>query len=314
MKHHSVYLVVVFLVTVLIMTACASFQPAPISTSTVGPPTPRPTPTIIPPTPTPISGNIDVGGYKLRIRCFGQGTPTVIVDSGLDDPAAGSGAWRVVASEIAKTTQICLYDRAGLGASDAAPGQYQSSRTSQDMVNDLHTLLVNANVPAPYILVGASIGGYTVRLYAGQYPKEVAGVVLVDSSHPDQWSEVLAALPPEEPNEPDAIKSIRSATKPLSNTENLDINESAAQVRAIKSLGDLPLVVLTRAPGMVMSGLPPDLSAKIDQIWQDLQIDLTGLSSNSTHMIATHAGHNIPADEPQLVIDAILTVISQAKK
>lgn len=314
MQHRSVYLVVILLVTVLIMSACAPFKPAPISPSTVVPPTPRPTPTIIPPTSTPISGNIDVGGYKLRIRCAGQGTPSVIIDSGLGDPAASSGGWRVVTSEIAKTTQICLYDRAGLGGSNPAPGQYQSSRTSQDMVNDLHTLLVNANVAAPYILVGASIGGYNAHLYAGQYPKEVAGVVLVDSAHPDQWSEILAVLPPEEPTESYALQNLRSSTNPLSNNENLDVNESAAQVRAIKSLGDLPIVVLTRTPGLIFPDLPPDLSAKIDQIWQDLQIDLTGLSSNSTQMIATQAGHDIAADEPQLVIDAILKVISQAKK
>ena len=303
MKHHLVYLVFIFLVTVLILSTCAPLKPTPISTSTV-----------VPSTPTPISGNIDVGGYELRIRCAGPGTPTVVVDSGLDDPGAESGPWRSLSSEIAKTTRICLYDRAGLGGSNPAPGQYEFSRTSQDMVNDLHTLLVNANVPAPYILVGNSIGGYNVRLYAGQYPKDIAGVVLVDSTHPDYWSEILAALPPEESNEPYALQNIRSATKPLSNTENMDVIESAAQARAMKSLGDLPLVVLTRAPGVMIPDLPPDLSAKIDQIWQDLQIDLTGLSSNSTHIIATQAGHNIAADEPQLVIDAILKVISQIKK
>jgi hypothetical protein len=101
---------------------------------------------------------------------------------------------------------------------------------------------------------------------------------------------------------------------PLSNPENLDVNESAAQVRAIKSLGDFPLIVLSRTPGLMIPDLPPDLAAELDQIWQDLQMDLIGLSSNSTHRIATHAGHNIQADEPQLVIDAILKVISQAKK
>ena len=304
MKHRSVYLVVFFLVMVLAITACAPFKPTPISTSTVVPPTSSPVPTIIPPTPTPISGKIDVGGYQLRIQCFGEGTPTVIVDSGLGIPAIESGHWRVVTSAIKKTTQICLYDRAALGSSDPASGTSGSGRTSADMVKDLHTLLVNAAVPAPYVLVGHSLGGYNVRLYASQYPNEVTGVVLVDSAHPDQWSEFSAVLPPES----------RPPTDPFSNPERWDLLASAEQVRASKPLGDLPLVVLTRAPGLIIPDVSPELSAKIDQIWQDLQIDLTGLSSNSTHMIATLAGHNIPADEPQLVIEAILKVMDEAKR
>ncbi len=303
MKHYALYLVVFFMVMVHVITACAPFTPAPISTSTVVPPTPRPTPTLIPPTPTPISGKIDVGGYKLRIQCYGQGTPTVIVESGLGDPPLENGSWNAVTSAIKKNTQICIYDRAGIGFSDA-PEQRQSIRTSQDMVNDLHTLLVNANVPAPYLLVGHSLGGFNVRLYASQYPKEVVGIVLVDSAHPDQWSEFSAVLPPES----------RPPTDPFSNPERMDLIASAAQVRAIKSLGDLPLVVLTRAPGLIIPDLSPELSAKIDQIWQDLQLHLAGLSSNSTHMIATLAGHNIPVDEPQLVIEAILKVMDEAKR
>ena len=216
MKHRSAYLVVFFLVMVLAIPACAPFQPAPISTSTVVPPTPSPTPTIIPPTPTPISGKIDVGGYKLRIQCYGQGTPTVIVESGLGDPPLENGSWKAVTSAIKNSTHICIYDRAGIGFSDA-PEQHQSIRTSQDMVNDLHTLLVNANVPAPYLLVGHSLGGYNVRLYASQYPKEVVGIVLVDSAHPDQWSEFSAVLPPES----------RPPTDPFSNPERMDLIASA---------------------------------------------------------------------------------------
>ncbi len=303
MKNYAVFLGVFFMVMGLAITACTPFKPTPISTSIVVPPTTIPTQTMIPPTPTPISGKIDVGGYKLQISCSGQGTPAVIIDSGLGIPALGSGHWRVVNAAIKKTTQICLYDRAGIGSSDSAPGPYGSGRTSQDLVKDLHTLLLNANVSGPYILVGHSIGGYNVRLYASQYPQEVVGIVLVDSAHPDQWSEFSAVLPP----------ASRPPTDPFSNPESMDLLASADQVKTSKSLGDLPLVVVTRAPGTSIPNLSPELSAKVDQIWQDLQIDLTGLSSNSTQMIATYAGHNIPVDEPQLVIDAILKVMDEAK-
>jgi pimeloyl-ACP methyl ester carboxylesterase len=299
----------IFVVSSILMFGCDASE---TSTPTLVPPRPL-TPTVVPPTPptlkvvpTPItfSEKIDVGGYELQIRCVGQGTPAVIVDSGLGISAIGSGHWRVVTSEIAKTTQICLYDRAGVGSSDPAPGQYQSGRTSQDVAKDLHTLLANANVSAPYILVGHSIGGYNVRFYATEYPNEVAGILLVDSAHPDQWSKFSAVLPPES----------QPATDRFSNPESMDVIASAAQVRATKRLGDLPLIVLTRAPGASIPNLSPELSAKVDQIWQDLQNDLARLSSNSTHIIATYAGHNIPVDEPQLVIDAILKLIADAKK
>jgi pimeloyl-ACP methyl ester carboxylesterase len=279
----------------------------------------HPTPTIIPPTPvTVIDKKIDIGGYGLWIQCFGQGTPAVIVEAGMGDPAINTNSsWKVVTSAIAQTTQICLYNRAGVSPSDGVPVQDQYTRTSQDMVKDLQTLLVNANVPPPYILVGHSIGGYNVRLYASQYQNEVVGMVLVDSSHPDQWSEMAAVLPPEQPDESGGLKAIRSdITNPSSNPERMDVIASAAQVRATKSLDDLPLVVVSSRKHIwnMVANFPPDLSAKLDQIWQDLQIDLAGLSSNSAHIIATQAGHFIQVDEPQLVIDAILKVISQAKK
>jgi uncharacterized protein (DUF2141 family)/pimeloyl-ACP methyl ester carboxylesterase len=260
---------------------------------------------------------IDIGGYKLNICCFGKGKPAVIVEAGAGEPAVESGSWKAVISAIAPTTQVCLYDRAGLGLSDRAPDQDRSNRTSRDMVKDLHTLLEKAGIPAPYILVGHSIGGYNVRLYASQYPKDVAGMVLVDSSHPDQWSKFSAALPPARPDESGSLRTARSSIEPLdpNDPEKMDVATSGAQVRATGLLGDLPLVVITSAPGTIfVPNLPTDLSDKLSRVWQDMQIDLEGLSSNSTHIIASHAGHYIQVDEPQLVIDAILKLIGKAKK
>lgn len=273
---------------------------------------------VVTPTLLTLKDKIDVGGYKLQISCLGQGTPAVIVESGAyEPPAENGGSWKAVTSAIAPTTQVCVYNRAGLGSSDRAPEQDLSGRTSRDMVKDLHTLLDKAGIPAPYILVAHSIGGYNVRLYASQYPKEVVGMVLVDSSHPDQWSKLSAALPPERPDESESLRAVRSMANPLDpeDPEKMDVVTSAAQVRATGLLGDLPLVVITRATGLkVVPNLPDDLSDKLDRVWQDIQMDLAGLSSNSTHIIATHAGHYIQAEEPQLVIDAILKVMGQVKK
>ena len=302
MSHHQLFS---SLMIALIVAACAPATPAP-----------APTPTPVPVTPAPLDEKVDVGGYKLRIICTGQGTPTVIVDGDFADPALESGGWINVRYGIEETTRICVYDRAGLGSSDAPPTQ---PRTSHDMVKDLHTLLVNADVPGPYILVGADIGGFNVRIYVSQYPEEVAGMVLVDSMHPDYEAATLAALPPQSSGEPAILRFIRSAgvfPDPMENLESIDFIASASQVRDANSLGDLPLVVLTSANRYQYLDLPPDVEAKIGQVWQDLQVDLATLSSNSTHIMATEDSSYIyiPLQKPQLVIDAILEVIDGAKK
>lgn len=129
---------------------------------------------------------VDVGGYSLHILCMGSGSPRVIVDAGNGDFLLG---WQGIQPEVAKFTRICTYDRAGYGWSDPSP----ETRTAKVMAEELHTLLINAGVKPPYVLVGHSLGGYNVRMFADLYPGEMAGIVLVDAGHEDQ----LNRFPPE---------------------------------------------------------------------------------------------------------------------
>jgi pimeloyl-ACP methyl ester carboxylesterase len=124
---------------------------------------------------------VDVGGYRLHLQCQGQGEPTVVIDAGQGD---FSLSWAGILSQAAEFTRICAYDRAGLGWSDPSP----KPRTAEVMVEELRTLLSKAGLPGPYVLVGASTGGMNARLFAHNYPREVAGLVLVDSAHEDQFS------------------------------------------------------------------------------------------------------------------------------
>lgn len=135
----------------------------------------------------PLGKLVDIGGYRLHIHCSGEGKPTVVIDSGLGDFSLG---WSLVQPEVAKFTRVCTYDRAGYGWSDSGP----KPRTSQQVVKELHTLLVNAGVEGPYVLVGHSGGGLNVRLYASQYPGEVVGMVLVDPAHEESWSRFPAQV------------------------------------------------------------------------------------------------------------------------
>ena len=305
MKKHTFQHMMSVTMLALLVTACSS--QAPVSQL---------------PTATPIpSGMVDVGGYELFYQCSGQGSPTVILEAGLGDGSSSSYPyWARVIAGVAETTRVCAYDRANFSRSDEA----QTPRTFQDAARDLYALLRNARIGGPYILVGHSLGGELVRVFVDQYPEEVAGIVLVDAAHPDLGSRFLDGLPPESADEPESVMFWRrfltwasdSNGSPYPNPEGWDTQASNAQVRATKSLGDLPLVVISRSPDNPILAadtppLPTETNTQLLQIWQDLQVELTGLSTNSTHVIAIRAGHNIPNEEPALVVDAILELANE---
>ena len=126
---------------------------------------------------------VNVGGHRLHIYCMGEGTPAVVMDSGFP---ASSLSWTFVQPAVARSTQACSYDRAGLGWSDAGP----MPRSSRQIVEELRALLLNAGVEGPFVLVGHSFGTFTVRLFASTYPGDVVGLVLVDPIQPSEWLEM----------------------------------------------------------------------------------------------------------------------------
>jgi len=132
---------------------------------------------------------VDIGGRSLNIDCAGEGQPAVILEAG--GGGYGGYGWRKVQPEVAKFTEVCWYDHAGEGWSDPPP----TARSSETIVHDLHELLRRTPVASPYVLVGHSIGGSYVRVFTARYPSEVAGVVLVDSSHPDQQEPAIMRSP-----------------------------------------------------------------------------------------------------------------------
>src|SRR4051812_28359462 len=126
-----------------------------------------------------VGQSVDVGGRFMNISCQGQGEPTVVFDSG---SGVAGYSWVDIQSEVAKFTRACWFDRAGYGWSDSGP----FPQTSAAMSNDLHSLLTNAHIKGPYVLVGHSLGGLNARVYNGMFPDEVAGAVLVDAAHEDE--------------------------------------------------------------------------------------------------------------------------------
>lgn len=252
---------------------------------------------------------IDVGGYYLYLESAGAGSPTVIFESGME---CGADSLANLAAAVQHFTRTVIYDRAGLGQSDPAP----MPRTAQHMVDDLRTLLTQAQIAGPYLLVGHSLAGLPVRLFAHQYSQEVVGLVLLDVVHPDQWLRELQLLPPPSLHEPIALTQARNTctaewNDPFYNAEGINIAASAAQVRATGHLGQLPLVVITA--GKDEGGFPPALADASAANWLAMQKELVALSDNGTHIIATESDHSIQDCQPELVVTVIRQLVENLR-
>jgi pimeloyl-ACP methyl ester carboxylesterase len=275
---------------------------------------------------------IDVGGYRLHLFCTGEGSPTVILDA-LFPGTVSNWAW--VQPEIARGTRVCAYDRAGLGWSDSGPEPRDARRQAQE----LHTLLANAKVSGPYVLVGHSLGGLTVRMFADLYPDEVAGMVLVEATNPDAWkrhgkpegvgadANMLAAAPfvsrlgvfrlgliPSFSSDPDLpprqfeeLQAFFNSTKAWETIRDVNTSFSSAldQVRKAGSLGDIPLVVVLGSKGD--GG---------DELLSDLFDQQASQSTNSVTRViegATHASLVDRQDHALQTSDAIREVVEAAR-
>jgi pimeloyl-ACP methyl ester carboxylesterase len=265
---------------------------------------------------------VDVGGYRLHINCTGTGSPTVVIVAGLGDWSTTWGGY--VQPEVAKSTRVCTYDRPGLGWSEAAPLPGDAAQFAKE----LHTLLQNANIPGPYVMVGHSLGGFVVRIFANDYASEVAGVVLIDSMNPKQVTQPPEDIQPSSQSQPFSFQAtlarfgiarllvkipgiapsvpaseaayyplyVRPQSLQATDNEFQTLPASAAQAAAVKTFGDLPLIVLT---------------AKLNDIpsWPEWQNELLQLSSNSEHLFAENSGHNVQVDEPDAAVAAILKMV-----
>jgi pimeloyl-ACP methyl ester carboxylesterase len=246
---------------------------------------------------------IDIGGRRLYRSDVGAGDPTVILEAGLPDSAA---PWSGVIPATASFARVVSYDRPNTiaGASDPAP----TPRSAADAVTDLHALLNAAAVPSPYVLVGHSVGGLFVRLYASRYPDEVAGLVLVDSSHEDQDERRRQMVSPE------LFAAEQQAVH--SNSEGIDLDRSFAQVRearAASPLRQMPLIVLSAGvddPAFFPANWPMD---KEGQLHDELQRDLAGLVPGGRFVLAEKSGHYIQQSQPDLVLQAIRAVVEAVR-
>src|SRR5437763_997076 len=144
---------------------------------------------------TPTIESIDIDGRRLAYARSGQGSPTVVLETGL---GAESAEWAAVERGVATFAHVFRYDRAGRGASDRAP----AARDAHAVVDELHGMLRRLGAPVPYLLVGQSLGGLLMRVFAKRHRSQVGGLVLVDSMHEDQFDIFGPTFPPPTPFDP----------------------------------------------------------------------------------------------------------------
>ena len=269
---------------------------------------------------TPPPGRlVDIGGYRLHLWCTGDGAPAVILDTGL---GGSSADWGFVQPEVARFTRVCSYDRAGMGYSDPGP----SPRTARRIASELAELLARSGIGGPVVLVGASIAGFDVRVFASDHPERAAGLVLVDASHEDDAHEVptmarfvplLSTIGvlrlfggsfgrPEIESLAPSVRQFAQATRfraagyQAAADEIIHIRESASEVRSSRRKLTIPVLVVTGARGA-------------DENWRRLQRDQASLSDRGCLIIAQQSGHVVAIDQPEVVVDAIRTVVETAR-
>jgi len=271
---------------------------------------------------------VSVGGHRLHLHCTGNGEPTVVIEQGAGEP---SQLWWAVQDRVSAFAKVCTYDRAGYGWSDDAP----RPRSIDDRVADLHALLGNAGLTAPFVLVGHSYGGLIVRRYAEKYPELTAGLVLVDTAEESSLFEpavlklysrmrgmlgvvrvlarigVLRLLARHFSLAAIGFPFVRAVEYDAAADDLSSVENAPAWMRVPRApgaFGDLPLAVMTH-------GLQfPGPFAVLESGWSDGQARLKSLSNDGELILAANSNHMIQNDEPDLVVATIRRIHSAAQR
>jgi alpha-beta hydrolase superfamily lysophospholipase len=233
------------------------------------------------------------GDRGLYVRCTGDGSPTVVMEAGDQDT---SDSYAFAESIVASVTRACVYDRANLGRSDPAPGP----RGLAHLVGDLERLLQAAEIPGPYVLAGTSGGGYITAGYAAANPDQVAGMVFVDVAAPFR----NPPRPIVEDTDPDNPANVEKR-------DYLQVEKDAWAAR--ERIGDIPVTIITDDPSPATIRQSPFASER--RAMRRNVADQKGwlvLSPRATQIVV-ETGHAVEEANPDLVIDAILDVVKQAR-
>jgi pimeloyl-ACP methyl ester carboxylesterase len=289
----------------------------------------------------PASGKMYVvNGYPMHMYCTGSGSPTLILDSGLGDDWT---VWAKVQSALSKTTQVCSYDRSGLGWTD----EMSPDHDANTLADQLHALLQQANIQKPVILMGHSMAGVYDRAYAMRYPNDVAALIFVDASTPDmlkhipkefltppnymlmRWENILGVaramgecseITPGLEFERGQIyaNNCKASVVDTNIAEMKDMERSFGETRTTDSFGSLPVLVFSEDSDNLAKQDPgppftPALMKQAADDWEIQQEGLKHLSSNDRRIIAKGSGHFIQVDRADLVKREVPVFIEQVR-
>jgi pimeloyl-ACP methyl ester carboxylesterase len=293
----------------------------------------------------PVPGKlVDIGGRRIQLDCRGTGSPTVVFESGLD--LGGSMSWYGVHDSIARTTRACAYSRAGIMWSDPVNG----AQSGKGVAFDLHAALDKGGERPPYVLVAHSLGGPYSMIYTKYFGQEVAGLVFVDASHPDQvtrrsnltsWTlgdatkslrlparlsrfglvRKFAAADSAPPEPAYAVRATAAyaSTSLAGNLKEVDaFDETLAEAGTLRQLGDRPLFVLTATKPMAAADrksmkMSEAQAAEYEARWVQMQNEEASWSSRSQHQLVPESGHYIQFEKPAVVIAAVRSVVDSVR-
>jgi pimeloyl-ACP methyl ester carboxylesterase len=288
--------------------------------------------------------SVQAGNVRLNIDCSGNGSPTIILDSGMGVPAVG---WLKVQPDVAKFSRVCSYDRAGYGWSEVGP----KPRTSLQIAQELRALLNASGEGGPYVMVGHSFGGSNVRVFTGMYPSDVVGMILIDAEHGDEQKRIEELIPASIKEQVkrrdqwntrvdrlltpltlhlgiDRLKTavrydglgqeyfyLEERTDAAAMAENEVDSISWQQAKAAGNLGDRPLIVLTAGkeydPDPLLTN---EQTERENRLWiDDLQAGLAHLSTHGKQIVVEDSGHMIPFERPDAIVFAIREVWSAVR-
>jgi pimeloyl-ACP methyl ester carboxylesterase len=247
---------------------------------------------------------VDAGGRKLHCRVFGEGSPTVVLISGLNAPQA---YWNPIIPGICRKATVVTYDRPGYGKSETGMKPLHGEQAARD----LRVLLEELDVPKPYVVVGHSYGGGIARLFASMYPGDMGGLILEDAQHESILDEQRNLL------EGRDLEALEAMAARMGNTADpkTELDYMPATREQLEKSGPLPVmpfVVITS--GDRSKAVPPMFSEqareKLIELGMKLQKRLVALVPNGRHIIAEGVGHNIHVDKPAVLIDPLLEMIA----
>lgn len=288
---------------------------------------------------------VDIGGRRIQLDCRGTGSPTVVFESGLD--MSGSLSWAMVHDEVATFTRACAYSRAGIMWSDAT----DAHQNGKSIAEDLHKTLGKAGEHGPFVLVGHSLGGPYIMTYTKYFGKEVAGLVFVDASHPDQVqlangekpialklmefrnrlsaafnrAGVVRAVFAEDKGELNrpawvnqAVNAYRSTSLGSMLKEKDASEETLAEAGTFRQLRDRPVYVLTAMARFADQTqtewkMTAEQADKSKASWIQMQDDIATWSSQSRHQLVPDANHYIQFDRPDIVIAGVRSVVRSVR-